>query len=111
MTYTHMLETSTAAIWYFWPVPLIAAAEMSVGSFPFGSLTSTGILCWYVWHVNSKALPRINEQHNEEKHEMREGYTKIINTQIEANKESSKTMASALDNLTEAIKKSEESNR
>ena len=111
MTYTHMIESSTIAAWYFWPVPIIAAAEISVGSFPFGSLTSTGILCWYVWHINSKALPNINAMHNEEKHEMREGYTKIINTQIEANKESSKLVTSALDNLTKAIEKSEESNR
>ena len=99
-----MTHATMLGIWYFWPIPFVAVAEtISFGGFPFGSLTSTGILCWYVWHTNSKALPRIDKAHSIEKHEMRDHYQSIIKSQVQANKESSQLMASALEKLSEAI--------
>ena len=99
-----MTNATILGVWYFWPLPFIAAADaVSPGGFPFGSLTSTGILCWYVWHTNSKALPGIYSTHAAEKAEMRDHYQGIIDSLAEANKESIQMMTTAIDKLTDAI--------
>ena len=100
MTMNQIPHVIALSAWYFWPIPFIAVAEsVSIGTFPFGSLTSTGVLCWYVWHTNSKALPRIEKAHTNERRELQT----IIKSQVESNKESSQAMATAMDKLSEAI--------
>ncbi len=83
--------------YYAWPVPFVAMTDaISIGGFPLGSFTATGILCWYVWHTTSKTMPRMSKEHLREKTDMRGHYQEIIQHQATEMKEQSVIIADAV---------------
>jgi len=89
-------------IYYAWPVPIVAMTDaISIGGFPLGSFTATGILCWYVWHTTSKTMPRISKEHLKEKESMRGHYQDIIQHQTTEMKEQTILVANVIREVTQ----------
>ena len=97
-----MFHAIALASYKAWPIvpTLIAADAIVPGSFPWGSITATGVLVWYLWYTVCKAGPRLHEAHAAQLAEQRKHYEKILGDQQDKHADSLKDLS---DSLTESV--------
>jgi hypothetical protein len=60
-------------------LPLLAqAVAPGISDFPFGSITASGVVCWYAYYTTAKTIPGIVSTHHEANDREREMFAKMI---------------------------------
>ena len=62
----------------------LALTDATLGSWPYGSLSATALLGWYMYYQTCKAIPRKDAEHAKQFKEQREHYEGILNRQADA---------------------------
>jgi hypothetical protein len=99
-----MLDTLANATLRAWPaVPSLIAMDGVSNTFPWGSVTATGVLVWYLWYTTCKANPRLFDQHQKQIAEQRQHYERILAEQQAAHMTEQKETRDVLASLSAAV--------
>jgi len=48
-------------------LPGITTPPVEIPGFTFGSATTSGLLCWYLWYTQSRTFPNMIQEHRQER--------------------------------------------